>query len=228
MWQTARQVSGTSKNSYSRSFNCLGEKMRSLSLLFRSTIRFWWRDTRLSELANTPPPASINFLTVQSTETSAGSNSPPKYHFPYPTSFIPVPYHSNTTLLNLEHEIIPAARMWREIIVSIPVAGTSLLGGMEVEPLDTNSPFSFSSPHPRSPTAVSSPRPQITLTPASVRIEPDGMLLYVSEAGYEPGTSPLSSWVPIKGYDDEEAGIVKEGPLDLFRRWVILFVYMPT
>ena len=30
---------------------------------------------------------------------------------------------------------------------------------------------------------------------------PDGVLLYVAEASYEPGTSPLSSWIPIAGHD---------------------------
>lgn len=30
-----------------------------------------------------------------------------------------------------------------------------------------------------------------------VEIQSDGLLLYVAEACYEPGTSPLSAWVPI-------------------------------
>jgi len=72
-------------------------------------------------------------------------------------------------------------------------------------------------------------------------IQPDGLLLYVSEASYESGTSPLSSWIPITGYDkdlekendpevEEERADVsmdgeknpsgKGGPLDLFQRLV--------
>ena len=35
-------------------------------------------------------------------------------------------------------------------------------------------------------------------------IQPDGLLLYVAESSYEPGTSPLSSWIPIVGYEKEE------------------------
>ena len=73
-------------------------------------------------------------------------------------------------------------------------------------------------------------------------IQPDGLLLYVSEASYESGTSPLSSWIPITGYDKdlgkekdpeeeekeradvnmdgEKGSSGKEGPLDLFQRFV--------
>jgi len=79
------------------------------------------------------------------------------------------------------------------------------------------------------------------IEPMSASIRPDGLLLYVSEASYESGTSPLSSWIPITGYDknlgkdkdfegDEERVDVsmdgekepsgKEGPLDLFQRLV--------
>lgn len=31
------------------------------------------------------------------------------------------------------------------------------------------------------------------------KVEPDGLLLYVKQASYEPGTSPLSGWVPVGG-----------------------------
>ena len=77
-------------------------------------------------------------------------------------------------------------------------------------------------------------------------IQPDGLLLYVSEASYESGTSPLSSWIPITGYDkdlgkekdheeeeradvnmDGEKGLSgKRGPLDLFQRFVFLFLFL--
>ena len=74
--------------------------------------------------------------------------------------------------------------------------------------------------------------------PMAASIQPDGLLLYVSEASYESGTSPLSSWIPITGYDkdlgkekdpEEEEERVdvnmdcekgKGGPLDLFQRLV--------
>jgi snurportin-1 len=51
------------------------------------------------------------------------------------------------------------------------------------------------------------------LTSTLVNIHADGLLLYVAEASYEPGTSPLSSWVPISE-DDENP----HSTLDLFER----------
>lgn len=62
------------------------------------------------------------------------------------------------------------------------------------------------------------------LTSVSVALESDGMLLYVSQASYESGTSPLSSWIPITGYSEEPDGtdsVCQTGshrPLDLFER----------
>ena len=51
------------------------------------------------------------------------------------------------------------------------------------------------------------------LETADAEIQPDGLLLYVSQASYEPGTSPLSSWVPIQANGDDI-----ESPLTLFER----------
>lgn len=85
-------------------------------------------------------------------------------------------------------------------------------------------------------------QPHIGLTSTGTRVKPDGMLLYVAEASYEPGTSPLSSWIPIRGYDvgdcegahlkdkHEAQGVsansksTSEGPLDLFQRCVNITV----
>jgi len=84
------------------------------------------------------------------------------------------------------------------------------------------------------------PQPALQVAPLETVVQPDGLLLYVSEASFEPGTSPLSSWIPITGYDensgkgdldpDPEEGRVdvnmgdkgssEEGPLDLFQRFV--------
>jgi snurportin-1 len=74
--------------------------------------------------------------------------------------------------------------------------------------------------------------------PVTVTIESDGLLLYVAEANYESGTSPLSSWIPVVTYDDDKgesqlcpgpSGLeVKQtreqskldGPLAVFERYV--------
>ena len=45
-----------------------------------------------------------------------------------------------------------------------------------------------------------------------VQVQPEGLLLYVGQAAYEPGTSPLSTWVPI-----QFEGVAV---LDLFERCV--------
>lgn len=50
---------------------------------------------------------------------------------------------------------------------------------------------------------------------ATAEIQPDGLLLYVSQASYEPGTSPLSSWVPIKAHGDDT-----ESPLTRFEKLI--------
>lgn len=66
--------------------------------------------------------------------------------------------------------------------------------------------------------------PILPLKNVSVALAPDGMLLYVSQASYEPGTSPLSSWIPITGYAKELDETYTDGqmnsnrPLDLFER----------
>ena len=60
--------------------------------------------------------------------------------------------------------------------------------------------------------------PLQALTSLPVNLESDGLLLYVAQASYEPGTSPLSSWIPIAGYESGASG--GERPLDLFDRCV--------
>jgi hypothetical protein len=72
-------------------------------------------------------------------------------------------------------------------------------------------------------------------------VQPDGLLLYVAEAAYESGTSPLSNWIPIVSYEDEahshhtqgqsdqetkqlQAQGEQEGPLAIFERYVIVGV----
>jgi snurportin-1 len=60
-------------------------------------------------------------------------------------------------------------------------------------------------------------------------VRSDGMLLYVSQSSYEPGTSPLSLWVPIRAYTQDTTTTdlqatshvssgEAEGPIDVFER----------
>lgn len=63
-----------------------------------------------------------------------------------------------------------------------------------------------------------------TLTPVSMNLVPDGLLLYVAEASYEAGGSPLSSWIPIERNSENHATAkihppeASDSPLDLFQR----------
>ena len=76
---------------------------------------------------------------------------------------------------------------------------------------------------------------QVELVRESANVESDGMLLYFSQASYEPGTSPLSLWVPVRCYKEERADCKSgnmhmgetegEAPLDVFERYVNVSLY---
>ncbi|KAI0634977.1 hypothetical protein C8Q77DRAFT_1105097 [Trametes polyzona] len=172
--------------------------------------RFWWRDTRLSELPPLPPPPNA---------------APPEQHsatyqFPHPTTFSPVPYHTNTTLTHLLSTLIPLTRADRQIPIVIPVpantqnrTGEDEREGEDMDLDNTNAP------------------PLVRLQTMQATIRSDGLLLYVSQATYEPGTSPLSSWVPLRAYQTHEERIQQEAigvesasgpesPLSMFERLI--------
>ncbi|KAB5592888.1 hypothetical protein CTheo_3677 [Ceratobasidium theobromae] len=50
-------------------------------------------------------------------------------------------------------------------------------------------------------------------------VKSDGILLYVREAAYTPGETPLSCWIPSAPLDN---AMNQEPPLQLFQRWVNL------
>ena len=150
-----------------------------------------------------------------------------KYRFPYPTAFVPVPYHTTTTFSALDEVVIPASRAVREVDVIVPSPPRSSApegnASMEVEP--RSSADHFQDPHMNG--FIASPPVSETLR---ARILADGLLLYVAEASYEPGTGPLSSWIPIfseeKPYGSTNGDhISKESPLDLFQRYASTFFF---
>ncbi|KAH0581689.1 hypothetical protein H2248_011378 [Termitomyces sp. 'cryptogamus'] len=146
-----------------------------------SAFRFWWRDTRLGELPPTALPQSH----------CPKSNDITTYTFPYPTTFLPVPYHTDTTLPSFLTHIVPSVRLPRSVSIVAP----------SVPSQDMDVDFYCSGQPAQTKEAI---------------IQSDGLLLYVRAASYESGTSPLSSWVPIVSYD----GPQRESPLDLFERLV--------
>ena len=108
-----------------------------------------------------------------------------------------IPYYTNTTFTHFLDTIIPRARSSCRAQVSIPA-----------EPNDSDMMVIESS-------QFVGPAPRIT----QAEIKPDGLLLYVAQAIYEPGTSPLSSWVPLAApATDEMASVNQSSPLDVFER----------
>ncbi|KAI6158094.1 hypothetical protein BKA82DRAFT_14143 [Pisolithus tinctorius] len=172
--------------------------------------RLWWRDTRLAELPKFSPPSSVFHFSLANDQAQAQpAQQPDSYRFPYPTSFIPIPYHSDTTWRTLFSSIIPLARSTREISVEIP----------------TSAPFQPSSPAAMSIDTAYNPIELRSSKTVTSQIPSDGLLLYVAQASYEEGTSPLSCWVPIQpitgSRNQEEAPTTPNAsPLDLFQRLV--------
>lgn len=156
--------------------------------------RFWWRDMRLSELPPSRPPTTPAPHISRRASTQEG-NAPIGYSFPYPTSILKIPYFTNTTFTHFLDTIIPSARSIYHTQVTIP-AGPNDTDVMDIESSQ------FMGPAPRTTQA---------------KIKPDGLLLYVAPAIYEPGTSPLSSWVPLAAPATDES-IKQSSPLDVFER----------
>jgi len=162
-----------------------------------SSFRFWWRDTRLSELPLSPPPTT-SAPPILPQASAQAYDTPNGFRFPYPTTFQLVPYFTNTTFAHLLGIIIPRARASYRIEVLIPS-----------EPADADV-MDIDSHHSRS---------HATRT-FQAEIQSDGLLLFVSQAIYEPGTSPLSSWVPLVSPAGDGAGTETSSPLDVFERLV--------
>ncbi|KAF8264100.1 hypothetical protein EI94DRAFT_1686749 [Lactarius quietus] len=162
-----------------------------------SSFRFWWRDTRLSELPLSPPPTTSAPPMLPDASAQA-SDTPGGFRFPYPTKFLLVPYFTNTTFTHLLENIIPRARLSYRTKVLIPP------GPADADVMDIESPQSTG---------------HVTRT-SQVEIKPDGLLLYVAQAIYEPGTSPLSTWVPLVFPAVDGASTETSSPLDVFERLV--------
>jgi snurportin-1 len=199
-----------------------------------TAFRFWWRDTRLGELPPSPPPsvsATVsNIKQPTGTKTSKTDlpalkpdNPRDRYQFPYPNTFLAVPYHTDTSYASLTSTIIPLARHSRSISVEVPLSEGD--NGALAN-------FVFTPPDMEVDAATSNTRMPLDFSPPSLRntnfsIDSDGLLLYVAQASYESGTSPLSNWIPITDYTDLDAQEAQPmnrhnsgtlGPLDRFEK----------
>ena len=71
------------------------------------------------------------------------------------------------------------------------------------------------------------------LVQRSARVRSDGLLLYVASAIYEPGTSPLSLWVPNTVWRQPTDGYMEsmeedaEPTMDVFERCVVWRLMLP-
>ncbi|KAH8830162.1 hypothetical protein DL96DRAFT_1706998 [Flagelloscypha sp. PMI_526] len=111
-----------------------------------------------------------------------------QYRFKYPTLLSPIPWHSGLTHTSLLSTVIPAAKSTQKISNLVPA-----LDGTMAMDIGVNE----------------------SLVVQNCEIASDGLLLYVAEASYEHGTSPLSIWVPLS--NNEEDGMLDAvGPLESF------------
>lgn len=142
-----------------------------------------------------------------------------------------MPYHTDTTHLTLFKHIIPLARTPRLFMIDVPNA---LVPPSQAPRPDQDGGHVQGDEMDVEPSASTFGVDQTTHQ-ATATIESDGLLLYVAEASYESGTSPLSSWIPIVSCEDgqgeeshqsyQEAKRLREqrqvsGPLAVFERLV--------
>jgi snurportin-1 len=152
----------------------------------------------LSELPPSRPPTTSAPPTALQASTQENNALPIGYCFPYPTTFLQIPYYTDTTFAQFVSTIIPRARSSYHTQVSIPTG-----------PHDDKDVMDIESPQLTGP----------ALRQVQTEIKPDGLLLYVAQAIYEPGTSPLSSWVPLAApVTDETDSMEQPSPLDVFER----------
>lgn len=141
-------------------------------------------------------PSAVSEFVETTAQPDRESNTTSSTAFPYPMTFVPIPYHPDTSLSNMLSGIIPMARSPRAISI-IPRRPSPLgitEGGMQVD----------------AQSIVGTGGRKVQRI--EVQVQSEGLLLYVSQATYEPGTSPLSTWVPT-----QFEGVAV---LDLFERCV--------
>ncbi|KAG8920457.1 hypothetical protein FRC01_000743 [Tulasnella sp. 417] len=220
--------------------------------------RFWWRDSKLSELPKFPLPNA-----PRSSSQSPSSSSTPPALFPYPVYFLGVPYYSPPlTLPSFLQTLIPAARTNRQLSIQVPIPkpppppkrprakgkgkakdanasmeveaqdgepgeetmeteATAAEGGELQDEFGRDSPAAMSRylQNKRVPTP---PVPKTRMDTTS--FVSDGILLYVSQASYQPGETPLACWIPAEPLpvQDQAVEAVPAGPvpspLDIFQR----------
>lgn len=175
------------------------ESKRSHWCLTTFADRFWWRDARVSEITPLPP--------LRRRRKRNGTAGP--LLFDYPITFIPVP-HCNPPLPLATYlvNVIPQARLVREMPVQVfkeeptrPVLESggddAIESGMDVDQQDVFGNSIQQMEDAAIAMAVDPSRPPETTT-LTARIETDGLLLYVSEASYQPVRSGILLFYPSR------------------------------
>jgi len=167
-----------------------------------ASFRFWWRDTRLSEIKTSPHPAPH-----RSSYHSTGSSPQRIYRFPYPTTLVPVPYLKPDSLHSIITDLIPQARSARTFNMKLPVLPD------ERDTIGEEMQIDFSSGQDEGP----GPSAGLQVRDTDVTIKSDGLLLYVGEASYESGESPLSVWLPCEASERSILGMAGTAPNTAFK-----------
>ncbi|KAG8910670.1 hypothetical protein FRC00_007759 [Tulasnella sp. 408] len=218
--------------------------------------RFWWRDSKLSELPKFPLP---NAPRSSSSQSPSSSSTPPAL-FPYPVYFTGVPYYSPPlSLPSFLQTLIPAARSTRQLSIQVPIPKPppppkrprvkgkgkgkeqNANASMEVEAqdgepveetMDMEASAELQDEFGRDSPAVMSrylqskrvPTPPMPKTRAeTASFVSDGILLYVSQASYQPGETPLACWIPAEPLPVQDQAIEAApagpvpSPLDIFQ-----------
>lgn len=134
---------------------------------------------------------------------------------PYPFALLPVQaYAPPIQERQWVEEIIPSARAGLiaaqrgAVEILAPTSELNLTGRIESSESGEATSMELDAPSPA--VAVSYQRRKATVPPMT----PDGLLLYVREASYVHGETPLAGWIP----GTVPSGEVGELPLDVFER----------
>jgi len=183
-----------------------------------ANFRFWWRDSRLSEITHLPPSRTckkpkhhpqraegdqmdFNFTSMAEAEREIPLT------FEYPHSFLPIPYYSPPISLDVfVNTVISNAKMKRSVGQKFPAPhSATTVDSMETDDVINGGGAADKSMEVETDAVV------------VASIESDGMLLYVSGACYQPGQTPLSAWIPAKSLDDTSSNPIT---LDVFEALV--------
>ena len=130
--------------------------------------------------------------------------------FKYPITFVPIPYFNDTKYGTFLNDIIPRALTTRQCLIDVPKVQHAEIDKNGLDNMDIDNLLDSDE----------------LLVPTEVNLRSDGILLYVAQASYEPGNSPLSNWIPVTNpmltegdnFNSQLPSAINTSPLSLFRR----------